>query len=302
MGEHPCILDLWKRYVDQRLPKKLIRPEHDVIKEAPQGVERTGLYYSVFNETTGQVEYHLLILPENNLPDRTDSFPTHHLRAVSYVRDWLRRNSDFNHEQKLTLCIGFTVEDMNVRFNSCANAHANGENSRTLKDSQKEMIVNFVVAALNRRATTLAKKAAAREAAAQKAAAEAAKAEEEAKRLAKEAAARETVAQKAAEEAARAEEQAKREAEEAAAREAKAQEEAAEAARKLEELRKQEADAARIAEAEALAKAAAEKERLAQEASDEADRIAAEKAEAERLAQEKADAEAKEKEEVASGA
>ena len=48
----------------------------------------------------------------------------------------------------------------------------------------------------------------------------------------------------------------------------------------MEELKKQEADAARIAEAEALAKAAAEKERLAQEASDEADRIAAEKVEA----------------------
>ena len=126
--EDPRILDLWDRYAKQGLlPKDLPRPEHEVIKEAPQGVERTGLYYSAFNRTTGQVEYHLLILPENDLPRRTESFPTHHLRAVSYVRrDWLQGNSDFDHEQQLTLCIGFTVEDMNVRFNSCANAHANG--------------------------------------------------------------------------------------------------------------------------------------------------------------------------------
>ena len=162
MGEDPHILDLWKRYVDEgKLPHHLPWPkhEHEVIKEGLPGEERTGLYYSVFNETTGQVEYHLLILPENNLPDRTDSFPTHHLRAVSYVLDLLRRNPNFDHEQKLTLCIGFTVEDMNVRFNSCANAHANGVTSRKLTKPQTIKIEEFVAAALKRRADELKKEA-----------------------------------------------------------------------------------------------------------------------------------------------
>ena len=78
MGERDDVLDLWKQYVHEGMTPDdpLPPPEHVVIKEGSQGEERTGLYYSVFNQTAGQLEYHLLILPENELARATNAFPT----------------------------------------------------------------------------------------------------------------------------------------------------------------------------------------------------------------------------------
>ncbi len=174
MGEDPHILDLWKRYVDEgKLPHHLPWPkhEHEVIKEGLPGEERTGLYYSVYG-WSGALEYRLLILPEDELPRENNAYPTHHLRAVKYVRNGLRKEfadkSRFGTvalskaaTPKLASCIGFTVEKLPLRFQSCANAHANGVTSRRLTEPQILQIEEFVAAALKRRADELKKKAAA---------------------------------------------------------------------------------------------------------------------------------------------